>query len=77
MACRQARWLSTHRKQLQFNKDGSLDIYIQRQSPGKDQESNWLPAPASGSFSRMMRLYWPKPAAFDGTWSPPPVVPTK
>ncbi len=71
------RYALGDRDKLQFNKDGSLDIYIQRQSPGKDKESNWLPAPASGTFSLTIRLYWPKPAAFDGTWSPPPVVPTE
>jgi hypothetical protein len=29
-------------------------------SPGSDKESNWLPAPASGSFTMNLRLYWPK-----------------
>lgn len=52
--------------------DGSLTIYIQHQSPGVDKESNWLPAPA-GPFYMIMRLYWPKPEALDGTWSVPPV----
>ena len=55
------------------NDDGSLDIYIQRASPGTDKESNWLPTPSDGGFSMTMRLYWPKPAALDGTWVPPPV----
>ena len=52
---------------LQYNKDGSLDIYIQRESPGKQQQANWLPA-AEGEFSVTNRIYWPKPAALDGTW---------
>ena len=54
---------------LKYNKDGSLDVYIQRESPGKAKESNWLPAP-EGEFSVTMRIYWPKPEALDGTWKP-------
>ena len=52
--------------------DGSLTIYIQHESPGADNESNWLPAP-DGPFYMIMRLYWPKPEALDGTWQVPPV----
>ena len=55
---------------LKYNADGSLDLYIQAESPGKDKESNWLPAPV-GDFSLTMRMYWPKEAALDGTWHPP------
>jgi hypothetical protein len=58
---------------LKYNKDGSLDIYIQRESPGKDKQANWLPA-AEGPFSVTMRIYWPKPEALDGTWKPSPIV---
>jgi len=54
-----------------LNADGSLDIYIQRQSPGPDKEANWLPSPADGAFSMTMRIYWPKPEAIDGSWQPP------
>ena len=57
---------------LQYNKDGSLDVYVQKDSPGKDKEANWLPA-AAGDFSITMRVYYPKPAMLEGTWSPPPV----
>ena len=52
--------------------DGGLTLYIQNESPGKELESNWLPAP-KGPFSSYLRLYWPKPAAIDGTWSNPPM----
>ncbi len=52
--------------------DGSLTIYIQHESPGTDRESNWLPAP-DGPFYMIMRLYWPKPEALDGTWQVPSV----
>ena len=57
---------------LEHNKDGSLDVYVQKDSPGKDKEANWLPA-AAGDFSVTMRVYWPKPAMLDGSWKPPPV----
>ncbi len=63
------------RNKLKYNADGSLDIYIQNESPGKEQEANWLPAP-KGKFVLMMRLYWPKespPSILDGTWKPPAV----
>ena len=50
--------------------DGGYTIYIQNESPGKDKESNWLPAP-KGPFSVVLRLYWPKPDALNGTWKAP------
>jgi hypothetical protein len=53
--------------------DGAITFYIQHQSPGKDKEPNWLPAPA-GPFYVIMRLYWPKPEALDGTWKLPPLT---
>jgi hypothetical protein len=61
------------RDKLAFNSDGSLDLYIQRESPGRDKESNWLPAPASGPFTMNLRLYWPKAEVRDGSWVPPAV----
>jgi len=57
---------------LQFNPDGSLDIYLQATSPGKDRESNWLPIPL-GQFNLTLRNYFPKQAAYDGTYKVPPV----
>lgn len=50
--------------------DGGYTIYVQHGSPGPEREANWLPAP-QGPFSMVMRLYWPKPEALDGTWKPP------
>ena len=61
------------RDALKFADDGSLTLYIQRESPGSDKESNWLPAPQEGPFTMNLRLYWPKPAALDGTWQPPAI----
>ena len=52
--------------------DGSLDIYFQNESPGKDKEANWLPAP-KGAFNLTMRLYGPKSDVLTGKWNPPPV----
>jgi hypothetical protein len=69
------RYAIGDRDQLKMNKDGSLSIYIQRESPGKTKESNWLPAPKSGGFSMNLRLYWPEMAALNGRWKPPKVKP--
>jgi len=60
------------RDQLKFNEDGSLDIYVQTDSPGKDRESNWLPAPKSGPMGPTLRMYSPRAEALNGGWSPPP-----
>ena len=58
---------------LKKNADGSLTIYVQNKSPGKDKEANWLPAP-HGPIYMVMRLYWPKEAALNGTWKPSPIA---
>jgi hypothetical protein len=49
-----------------------LTLLIQNQSPGKDKEANWLPAP-NGPFRMYLRLYWPKAEALNGSWSKPPL----
>ena len=56
-----------------MNKDGSLTVYVQKESPGKELESNWLPAP-DGPFYAMMRLYGPKKEALEGKWVAPALV---
>ena len=69
------RYTLSERNKLQANEDGSVTLYLQHESPGKDKASNWLPAP-KGKFVLMMRLYWPKeksPSLLDGSWSPPAV----
>jgi len=64
---------------MKKNKDGSLTLYIQKDSPGKALEANWLPAP-NDTIYLVMRLYWPKdtpPSILppgEGTWKPPGVV---
>lgn len=66
---------------MKKNADGSVTIYIQKDSPGKAKEANWLPAPNDTAYL-VMRLYWPKPASEavsilpvgKGTWKPPGVV---
>ncbi len=70
------RFTLSARDKLKANDDGSVTLHIQNESPGKDNESNWLPAP-KGKFVLMMRLYWPKekaPSILDGTWKPPAVT---
>ncbi|WP_295448758.1 DUF1214 domain-containing protein [uncultured Thiodictyon sp.] len=69
------RYDLAQRDTLVVNADGSVELYLQAQSPGKDMEANWLPAP-KGKFQLVMRIYAPKqsvPSILDGTWTPPPV----
>ena len=56
---------------LFYGDDGSLDIYIQPESPGAAKESNWLPSPADEPWNLTLRLYAPAPDALDGSWEPP------
>lgn len=64
---------STMMSQFKKDPDGGLTLIIQNQSPGKEKESNWLPAP-KGPFSMIMRLYWPKEEALNGSWKQPPLI---
>jgi hypothetical protein len=69
------RYSISPRQNLKANADGSVDLYIQNEDPGPDQESNWLPAPKD-KFILMMRLYWPKekdPSILVGSWKIPQV----
>jgi len=59
--------------QFVIGKDGSLTLYIQKKSPGKKLESNWLPAP-DGPFYMVLRLYGPQENALSGEWVNPPMV---
>ena len=58
---------------FQKNADGSLDLYFQNESPGKDKKWNWLPAP-KGPYNLTMRLYAPKSDALTGKWNLPPII---
>ncbi len=60
------------RDPLQYNPDGSLDLYLQHKSPGTSKEANWLPAP-QGPLGVTMRLYSPQAPVLNGTWAPPPI----
>jgi hypothetical protein len=69
------RYSISARQNLKANPDGSIDLYIQKDSPGADKESNWLPSPA-GKFILMLRMYWPNatsPSIINNTWKVPAV----
>jgi hypothetical protein len=70
------RYTLSSRNKFITNSDGSVDLYLQADSPGKAKEPNWLPAPKA-KFIPMLRLYWPKetpPSIIDGTWKPPAIT---
>lgn len=64
--------INTSTPGFKYGGDGSLEIYIQRDRPQGEKESNWLPGPDMPCYL-VMRIYWPEQAAVDGTWQPPPV----
>jgi hypothetical protein len=68
------RYLLNSPMMPQYNRDadGGLTLLIQNESPGKDKEANWLPAP-QGQFRMFLRLYWPKAEALNGKWKNPPL----
>jgi len=66
--------LGTKNKDLQFNKNGSLTLYVGPKAPSAEMASNWLEAPKD-SFSLYIRAYWAKKAILDGSWNPPIVEP--
>ena len=69
------RYTLSQRNKFATNADGSVDLYLQADSPGKAKEANWLPAPKA-KFIPMLRLYWPKetpPSIIDGSWDPPAI----
>lgn len=69
------RYAIGDRSDLEYEDDGSLNIYIQHESPGGEKEKNWLPSPADG-FNVFLRLYWPKASVLSGSWTAPGIRPT-
>lgn len=67
------RYNITSNSPVQYQPDGSLDIYIQSAKPDNDKLANWLPAP-DGPYVLLMRLYWPKQTVLQKKWIPSPVV---
>ncbi len=67
------RYMLGSRSKLKYERDGSLILAVQSSKPKDVPESNWLPAPNSGSFLLAMRLYSPGKEVIDGTWQPPAV----
>jgi len=63
--------LGTKNRDLKYNPDGSLTIYVQSDPPTDALRANWLPAPKNADFSLFVRAYWPKAAVLDGVWTPP------
>jgi hypothetical protein len=58
---------------LKRDADGGITLYIQHASPGKEKETNWLPAP-SGPFYTVLRCYLPRAAILKGEWKQPPIT---
>lgn len=58
---------------MKYNDDSSLTIYIQKDYPGADKESNWLPAPNDYAYI-VLRTYWPKEAILNGAWKHPDLI---
>jgi hypothetical protein len=69
--------LGTKNKNLKYNADGSLTIYIQHTRPAPNQVDNWLPSPKTDDFTLYMRAYWPDDRVLSGSWTPPPVKRSK
>ncbi|MFF2752451.1 DUF1254 domain-containing protein [Psychrobacillus sp. NPDC058041] len=65
--------ISPHLGNLKWNEDGSLHLFVQHTSPGREKESNWLPSPL-GSYNLLLRIYWPKTNVLNGQWHPPMVI---
>lgn len=64
---------STLLDSFKYGDDGSLTLYVQKDSPGADKEANWLPAP-DGTFYCILRVYMPKPSMFNGDWKKPDLL---
>ena len=65
--------IGSQTESLKKNKDGSLTIYFQTDSPGKNREGNWLPTP-KGPFYTVLRIYGPGESVIDGTYKLPQII---
>ena len=63
------------RDPLVYHPDGSLDLWIQADAPAPERRANWLPVRSGQAFMLNARLYWPQPAALDGSWGMPGIEP--
>jgi hypothetical protein len=68
--------LGTKNKDLKYNADGSLTLYVQNTQPSNDKLSNWLPSPKE-TFSLYIRCYWPEDRVIKDSWLPPAVLKAK
>jgi hypothetical protein len=57
---------------LQYNKDGSVDIYVQP-TPPAGHEANWLPDVPNNSMILALRMYGPKANVLNGTYHYPTI----
>ncbi|MEL4309038.1 DUF1254 domain-containing protein [Joostella sp. CR20] len=69
--------LGTKNKNLIYNEDGSLTIYVQPTAPSGNLVNNWLPSPSKGVYSLYIRAYGPKDQIINGTWTPPQIKKVK
>ena len=68
------RYTLSQRNNFNLNPDGSVDLYLEHETPVENLQPNWLPAP-EGNFNLILRMYWPKEAVLNGSWEPPAVLP--
>lgn len=65
--------IGSQTQSLKKDKDGSITIYFQTESPGKDREGNWLPTP-EGPFYTVLRIYGPDDNVLNGTYFLPQII---